>query len=138
MKLEQQVCSLPLAQRLRELGVRQDSAFYWRAQGTLQKDWKVQYFSRGDIKLNPVSAFTVAELGEMLPSRFSVTVKKITSTFDLYLAKNESGEWFVEYQCQGTEPEDGYELLVQRNADTEADARAKCLIYLIESGLIKV
>ena len=29
MKLEDQVCSLELAKKLKELGVKQDSLFYW-------------------------------------------------------------------------------------------------------------
>ena len=31
MKLEDQVCSLELSKRLKELGVKQDSLWYWNA-----------------------------------------------------------------------------------------------------------
>ena len=35
MKLEEQVCSLELAKELKELGVKQDSMFYWEHTETL-------------------------------------------------------------------------------------------------------
>jgi hypothetical protein len=34
MNLEQQVCSLELAKRLKELGVKQDSFFFWKRDGS--------------------------------------------------------------------------------------------------------
>ena len=67
MKLEDQVCSLELAKKLKELGVKQESLFYW---------WFVRNDMGDDVFVSdtkPVngteywSAFTVAELGEMLP-----------------------------------------------------------------------
>ena len=60
MKLEQHVCSLDLAKRLKELGVKQESLFWW---GEITKE--VHYCKAG--KPLHISAFTVAELGEMLP-----------------------------------------------------------------------
>ena len=35
MTLEQQVCSLELAKRLKELGVKQESYFVWHREGSL-------------------------------------------------------------------------------------------------------
>lgn len=62
MKLEQQVTNLELSKRLKELGVRQESLFWWEHPDMEwgHTDWIVKY---GDS--NPVykiSAFTVAEL----------------------------------------------------------------------------
>jgi hypothetical protein len=70
MKLEEQVVSLELARRLKELGVKQESAFYWYDGEML--------FSRSPLgqahtynETITFSAFTVAELGEILPSERS-------------------------------------------------------------------
>lgn len=60
MKLENQVCSLELAKRLKELGVKQDSLWVWVDRlnnSTVCLSQQVQ-------KLIPIySAFTVSELG---------------------------------------------------------------------------
>lgn len=123
MELEKQVVSLELAKRLKELGVRQESFLTW-----LWRENEVGWFvgDRIDIgnnndaiarRLNPwyevgPSAFTVAELGEMLPL-------KIRSWQD------SKGVWICEAEGSGFFHE-----------DTEADARARMLIYLIENSLI--
>ena len=67
MPLEHQVCSHELAKRLAELGVRQESVFWW-------VDGKLTY-TGGRASHAPqqggIAAFTVAELGEMLPDESS-------------------------------------------------------------------
>lgn len=70
MELEDQVVSLELSKKLKELGVKQESIFSWlqypHTRAGEPNEWELSY-----TKLpvdNPlwVSAFTVAELGEML------------------------------------------------------------------------
>jgi hypothetical protein len=61
--------------------------------------------------LNSIAAFTVAELGEMLPSRERLPFK------------NDTGEWVDDNRG------------VREN--TEADARAKLLVLLLERNSIK-
>lgn len=70
MKLESQVCSLDLAKKLKALGVRRESAFYWNDEGSGMRltqddpdtyEWKENY-----------SAFTVAELFKEHYDRFGV------------------------------------------------------------------
>src|SRR4051812_36893725 len=72
MKLEQQVCSLELAKRLKELGVKQESLYYWN----IRHIWIVlKAIGEPYITRKPedyASAFTVAELGEMLPSEIEI------------------------------------------------------------------
>jgi hypothetical protein len=87
MKLEQQVTSLDLSRRLKELGVGQESLWYWIFDNTHTSSlrasdrdeshhtWKVKWrwwdnelFERLPDK-DKIAAFTVAELGEMLPDR---------------------------------------------------------------------
>lgn len=59
MTLEQQVASLELCKRLKTLGVRQESVFYWCEDGC------GPHFGMGRIEV-ALSAFTVAELGILL------------------------------------------------------------------------
>lgn len=117
MKLESQVCSLELAKRLKELGVEQESYFYWADEelvvkwdeaqggGLAFEDGKSVYrenYQDGwtqDYEIKEIySAFTVAELGSIL----------------IY--------------CPEWHPTDG--------GPTEADFRAKLLIEKIEQGLL--
>lgn len=77
MKLEEQVVSLELAKKLKELGVKQDGLFQWFRQFP-GDDYLLHYIDYNhhemDLKIfkehfpDSCSAFTVAELGEMLPT----------------------------------------------------------------------
>jgi hypothetical protein len=79
MKLEQQVCSLDLSRRLKELGVKQASLFVWFENRKNQRTMlafktETGYYAENDSGFSygvlqtceVYSAFTVAELGEML------------------------------------------------------------------------
>ena len=115
MKLEEQVVSLELAKKLKELGVKQESLFYLHQDGI-----GVPHFhpTEGDCNWSDcVSAFTVAELGDMLPEN--------TNTFKEPVGKR---EWV----CTRNEPG----VMLSFHANTEADVRAKMLVYLIENKLI--
>lgn len=129
MNLERQVCSLPLAQRLKELGVKQESLFFWKDFG--ERDGfgvEHRYHCTADNMVNGYSAFTVAELGEMLPR--SVVGKDGKRHPKEYRGVNAHGQHIVSYH------EDFEPPLETVFADTEADARAKMLIYLLENNLI--
>lgn len=120
MDLENQVTSLELSKRLKELGVKQESLFWW---------WQDYYgvgakepFLKDHEPHNPkggwkyCSAFTVAELGEMLKDAPHPANPNFAAPLPEWSDKN---GWSNEYV---------YAL-------TEADARAKMLIYLIENKL---
>src|ERR1035437_1002283 len=140
MKIEEQVCSLELAKKLKELSVKQESLWYWipNYNGTGdQPEMVLAHSNQPDYQRTKFfSAFTAAELGEILPVEIVKGEKKDRKQFHIYLAK-EHGDFseevrsFVEYQERKTD----YEVEVQRCAETEADARAEMLIYLIENGL---
>ena len=67
--LEQQVCSLDLAKQLKVFGVKQDVGFVWALADTDRSNGEWMIFERRRCWLEgDVAAFTVAELGEMLPS----------------------------------------------------------------------
>ncbi len=63
-------------------------------------------------------AMTDAELGEMLPTHTSV--------------KESNGRWYANYQYE----QDGRRYHEDTRNDTEADARAALLIYLLENNLL--
>lgn len=119
MNLEQQVCSLELAKKLKELGVKQESLFTWsREEPTVP--YRLVYgvaqpWQTADEE-HAYSAFTVAELGEMLPSSIHHG--------NLQLWKTRKG-WTMAYYPHH-----------KMTADTEADARAKMLVYLLENKLL--
>lgn len=127
MELSKQCVSLELSKRLKELGVEQESLFYWVFDDLVQ-EWIIKDEVRNSDKVEWYSALNVAELGEMLPWKIP------TDFFDynkdsgrLETFKNEKGEWFCKYLDKQT-----------YMADTEADARAKMLICLIENKFINL
>ena len=132
MKIEDQVCSLELARKLKELDVKQESYFAWLQQGKTADDWSESILmTMHEVKSKSYfvqdgycSAFSVAELGEMLPmKRISFTKSKDNSCLCLF------------YDYEGVE---NYPAIPIFKSVTEADARAKLLIHLIESKLIEV
>jgi hypothetical protein len=131
MKLDNQVVSLDLAKRLKELGVKQESLCYWYFdEDDKEYEVLVAFAHRTpDDWHNPepiFSAFTVAELGEMLPLFVGSFAQ-----FHIVFNRDHHG-WIVNY-C---DPKG--EIEYEETADTEADARVKMLIYLLENKLIQL
>lgn len=139
MKLEQQVVSLEMAKKLKELGVKRESLFMWFHQGgNFSPELKScrEFLQQGEIRLLSSSfggiknmdffypAFTVAELGEMLPgndgSHYFVSQKGLMGNL-WFCTRKGMIDNSVEYQTE---------------SETEADARAKMLIYLLENKFI--
>jgi hypothetical protein len=125
MPLETQVCSRELAQRLAELGARQESVFWWvERKLTYTGGLASQAQLRGGI-----SAFTVAELGEMLPNEINIPSKNGKPR--LYNHWLRFGRYRVSvnaFWC--AYPGGTARTNIEERANTEADARAKMLIYL--------
>lgn len=111
MKLEQQVCSPELAKKLKELRVKQISHFVW-SKKIDHEDWTLGTVWNGAM-YEEYSAFTVAELGELLGDR-------------MQSGYNEGRGYF----CNWKDAE-------QQWAETEADVRAKMLVYLLENKFLK-
>ena len=122
MKLKDQVCSLKLAKKLKKLGVKQESLFYY--QGLLkeikaEKGFIINFMKvLGAKEIENVSAFTVAELGEWFRDNYPIYIDQETVTV--------GGFWRIDF---------GDQQMV--TAKTEANARAKMLIYLLENKLLK-
>lgn len=132
MRIEGQVCSLELAKRLKELGVEQDSLFYY---GTRKLDngddeivLMIEQFDSAmahqGISAPKYRAFTVAELGEMLPDAIL-----FHNSYCYIKSQKKDNEYKIYI--------DHLSKLVIFFDENEADVRAKMLIYLIENGLMK-
>ena len=123
MNVEKQVCSLELAKKLKNLGVKQNSLWYWAESTSLSIKTMLAKSSRLVRKTKSeilgdtyYSAFTCAELGEMLQD-YSGNVE--------YNGKFK--KWKIIYL------ESSYTTEI---VGSEADARAKLLIYLLENKLL--
>lgn len=135
MKLEDQCVSIDLSKRLKELGVKQDSLYSWfetKRYGIIIEqsgsEFDLEYYlSVGRLG----SAFTVAELGEMLP--YNIMVNGQSYFFEAGKA-SKANPYISEHEVNYSY---GDECIHLEREDTEADARAKMLIYLIENGIIK-
>ena len=132
MNLSDQVVSLELAKKMNWLGFNQESVWWWNGTkcgiggqivGLEPMKWILSKRIKGSA-IDNYSAFTVAELGEMLPDEVKCTVgtaKLGTNCKD-----------FVYYYKQAPHIAICYDEV----GDTEANARAKMLIYLKENKLL--
>lgn len=136
MKLEQQVCSLELAKKLKELGVKQESLWVWEPYITdgpgkqhgswevrvlIDHPWHVRFYEPVPTQLvsHRISAFTVAEIGHMIwlhasPSEILLAYGHIFNVPDTRTITPEGLS-----QCM-----------------EDPDIGAKMLIYLIEHKLL--
>lgn len=171
MNIQDQVCTLEQAKRLKELGVGyypnhhiptarayQQSLFYWcedfYIDGNTEKPyWRLEINGDGRNSFrtpnyydNYLSAFTVAELGEMLPEWLHKSDKEYRliqwKNIDVdYLEDTPDEEKMLGYHLcyqvgskfQMRIPEFNTKLF----APTEAQARAAMLIFLLENDLLK-
>lgn len=162
MNLSDQLCSLELAKKLKELGVKQESLFYWGAyenplsgivsEETCPSDRWFIFDSVDRVYKNCppdwiYSSFTVSELGKMLPvcieaNNFCHEI--IMCISDEEYRTNDLEEFILErprlYQIGYKPIEKRIEVLTESFFEdvNEADARAKMLIWLIENGHVKV
>ena len=120
MELTKQVTSRELSEKLKKLGVPQKSVFSWYI--PVFNGDMVFKFARVDTEkidnddIKWCSAFTVAELGKILPKDFHLSMYRTIS-----------GGWGFDI--------DKVEQTV-KYADTEAECRGLMLLYLLENKLI--
>lgn len=160
MKLEDQVISLELAKQLKGLGFEQKSLFYWckakfDATGIEFDSWYLRgintsglphnnhsQFARPNSKYwsDYASAYTVAELGEMLP--YELETKD--NFYALSIDKADNNLWGVIYsnlrQVESELPK--VTLTIDRILESTmdislAEAMGQMLIHLVEQGIIK-
>ena len=158
MKSEQQVCSLELAQKLKELGINQESVWWWVF--TDEERWELVCKSIGYNFTNSsksyikvptyndegygyrevkkmCSTFTVAELGEMLPNYVSISLcgggRNAERAGYLVCSNANARENWIKSLASRCD----YEINFKEIRDKKmADAMAKMLIHLLENKLI--
>lgn len=139
MELTSQVVSLELAKKLKVLGVKQDGYFSWLYADVRSGDvWYVDLTDKEHMIETPdCSAFTVAELGEMLPEWTGKFEEYFLQCYKTICTQNHAG-YQIRYVETHYEPKYSENVLHSAMENTEADARAKMLIYLIEYGLLSL
>lgn len=120
MELKQQVCSLELAKKLKELGVKQESLFHWQHHRSVGSPGGVAWSLSNMPNGKSASAFTVAELGELI---------KVAMTNDFLKA-------YCNVMDIGEEDTGTVLAYMGHNLMTQPDIAAGMLIYLIENKLI--
>ena len=125
MKIEDQVCSLLLAKQLKELEVKQDSLWHWDIKYESIRIGKEQSEYGHDLR-DYASAFTCAELGEVLPQYHETRDRMLTIVKD----EHSNGRWWAGYSDADLSSE------ISAQARTLADVLAKLLCYLLENKLM--
>lgn len=142
MELESQVTSLEISQKLKMLGVKQESYFVWlcnRPQRRNEEKWEIK--KTEDWKLENVfdwyPAFSCSELGEMLPK--GLVGRNGYPGTALHIGRKYPDDWFCGYSfvCDYDNKPSYFHWDCCEEADTLADAMGKMLCYLYENGLIK-
>jgi len=141
MKLEFQVISLSIAKQLKKLGVKHDSLFYWDSHASAKITGKYGITSDGEY-----SAFTSAELWEMIPGRilfkddqeYCFRVNRLDGHFGCNIYCIKQTDDFYSGICDACV--ENVKISCGKNffADTEADALGQMLIFLIKNSLIGV
>ena len=152
MEPEQQVTILETSKKLKKLGVKQESLFYWvsypKSLSRLD-DTHLLYRSEKNDKLKNkdgnewISAFTVAELVELLPDHIDVNKVCYHIKFDKQdRAKGLEKEisWKHKYWLQywDMDDEDADDLVMIETTESLAETCGKMLIYLLENKLIEL
>ena len=158
MKRQKQVCSIEQAKRLIKLGIAIDSIFLYVINWLNPRcepvddgeliilDEQQHIFQRkGELRgaqIEFVSAFTVAELGQMLPDKFNSQGFEHGDNADMsWFCRNERVDTFP-YCELSKEPNTpvysrNKELVPDTYGATEAIARAAMLIHLLEKGYFR-
>ena len=147
MKIENQLTNLDLSKELEKLGVPQKSIWMW-VKYELWKEPRIELSDLvSEIKMTCLSgkreyaysAFSCAEIGEMLP--VTIEMKNETHWFDcnktvywhrcgyIWIHEGSSG-WG---QLDNSQTDHSHSV---GRAKTEADCRAKMLIYLLKNELV--
>ncbi len=135
MKLEDQVAPLALAQRMKELGFPQETCFAWVSELLDNDRDAIGVFARHALPAHGgattlCAAPTVAEMGEWLP-------------LGAFSARHDDGDWVASHPPSHDAAVVASAISGARTdsdliaiADTEAEARARLLIALAESGAL--
>lgn len=152
MKLKNQVCSLELAKKLKELGLKRDSCFIYKYHTTIKylhphSSAEKMEISRtidstaivvenyGPIIYPDIAAYTAAELLEMLPLQITIS----NTEFILAMHSNsEDNQIRINYFKEMSFSLDAELFPIDVEAFNLSDALARLLVFLIVNDYIKV
>lgn len=137
MELTDQVTNRELSERLRDLGFPQESLFWWSQGKHDQRDkekWELHDCIDTHARAN-ASAYTVAELGELLPA-YIIAMAGTESEMRFDLNEWKDAGWHVGYWWdEDTRRKSG--MTIENKVEAKhADARGEMLAYLKEQKLI--
>jgi hypothetical protein len=151
MKLNDKVTSLDLSKKLKEIGIHQETLFYWHNIYTpyssiVYQDFKTEI--SGDFL---ISAYIASELLDILPSRIIVKRREPFDCYRLHIKKStiffndEPKDTFsLNYNCDTTTMEDG-DCWIKRvlfrpriYAVNFCDTLAITLIELYDKGYLEI
>jgi len=144
MELKNQVCTLEQGKRLYEL-IEKDTESLFVHWLTIENEdyvWKIGTLNEAGNATESYPAYTVAELGEMLPDEYLKNFEfegyvipksgKYTQSFETWFFNGDNGRQFgCRYDYNGN-----INIATPNFFGTEAQARAELLIYLLEQRLI--
>lgn len=153
MNIQKQICSLKLSLKLKELGVLQDSMFYWVSNSnpntTVYSVGMQGSFNENYHQNDMISAFTADELFKILPDRIDTHQNEPFNNFKFNMQRSIIVEestpkptFLINYNCDTIQVDSGSPFfalhLIKHNIWDEklANAVAKTLIYLIEEGFL--
>lgn len=121
MNLESQVTSLELSKKLKELGVNQESLFYWVKNPYFDSDlFEITRFGEGYYHISEsCSAFNASELLELLPKEW-IRIEFHGKKYHCFYHYIEEERLRLEF------------------GNTLQHSLAKMLIYLIENNLFEI
>lgn len=124
MKLEDQLCNLELSKKLKELGIKQESLFFWEVldENAYGIRFEVKFLPFSCPGIEKYSAFTASELLEMLPRNLMGNTLSVIPSEKHFCCRYDF--MAMHYSC--------LDKLPDKNL---ANACAKMLIYLIENKL---
>lgn len=131
MKIEHQICSLEHSEKFKKLGIKQRSLFFW-SKDWFSKEWQIQFANNKTIPHEDCySAFTIAELLNMLP-------ECIYESYDLLIGKRDN-LFRIEYLeiLTGNTFQEG-EILYFFEEKNIANCASQMLLQLIEKNLITI
>ena len=156
MNIESQVTSLELSKRLKELGIENDSLFYYcniDGEGKYYIYYSEQMPEEFEYEGDPIAAFNVAELLSLLPNRITLPEGEPYNSFRFRMEKSlhvkgmdepstliVSYLYIVNYVCDTISNETKWvfnQLTNNISDENPSNALALMLICLYENGLIK-
>src|SRR5260370_37821514 len=126
MKLELQVTSADNSNQLKNLGVTSPSLFFRESPRSKESEVEAWENHESLYGKDNVNCYSVAELGLMLPMACAFQRNEVQLATGEIVPNQFIAVYLAEYGEQPT----------FERADTEADARAKLLIHLVEENII--